>query len=138
MDDGNQTRSPDAPGAPLPYPINQVIGALVPTSVGTSVVDLIEVGFAPIGILAGEGGLKPMHATANPTGFFGSITRFGRTVGYNQEFIEQCERKLRGGRALVGVEVDGEQDKHLAPDILLRHGGHFIVHIGKSTIETLA
>ncbi len=138
MDDANQIRPPDAPGMPLPYPINQVIGALVPSTVGASVVDLIEAGFAPISILAGEGGLKRMHATANPSGFLGSLTRFGRTMGYNQEFIEGCERELQGGRALVGVEVDGEQDKRLARDILLRHGGHFITHVGRGTIETLA
>lgn len=83
MDDANRTRTPDAPGVPLPYPVNQVIGALVPSNVGTAVVDLIDAGFAPIGILAGEGGLKRMRATANPSGFFASITRFGRPLGYN-------------------------------------------------------
>ncbi len=56
MDDANRIRPPDAPGMPLPYPINQVIGALVPSTVGASVVDLIEAGFGPISILAGEGG----------------------------------------------------------------------------------
>lgn len=138
MNDANRTRTPVAPGVPLPYPVNQVIGALVPSNAGTAVVDLIDAGFAPIGILAGEGGLKRMRATANPSGFFASITRFGRPLGYNQEFIERCERELEGGRALVGVEVDGDDDKHLARDILQRHGGHFITHIGKSTIERLA
>lgn len=138
MDDAKPTRPQDAPGVPLPYPINQVIGAVVPTNVGAAVVDLIEAGFAPIGILAGEGGLKRMHATANPSGFFGPITRFGRSMGYNQEFIQQFEQQLQGGRALVGIEVDGEEDKHLARDILLRHDGHFIIHLGRGLIETLA
>lgn len=137
MNDANPTSSPDAPGVPLPYPINQVIGALTPTTVGAAVVDLIEAGFGPIGILAGEAGVKRMHATANPPGFFGHFTRFSRTMGYNQEFIERFEQELQGGRALVGVEVDGNDAKHLARDILGRHGGRSITHIGKGTIETL-
>lgn len=138
MDDANTDRRPDVPGVPMPYPVNQVIGALTSSAVGAAVVDLIEAGFAPIGILAGEGGLKRMHATANPTGFFGQFTRFTRTIGHNQEFIQQCEQELQAGRALVGVEVDGEDDKHLARDILRRHGGRSINHVGEQMIETLA
>jgi hypothetical protein len=46
-------------------------------------------------------------------------------------------RRMRDGRALVDVEVDDDDEKERAREILVRHGGRQIVFFGQWTIETL-
>jgi hypothetical protein len=44
---------------------------------------------------------------------------------------------LTAGEALVDVEVVGESGKQRARDLMLRHGGHFIIAFTGRTLEAL-
>ena len=123
---------------PLAYPTDRVIGSVEQTTLAAVVSDLIDAGFAPIGILAGEAGLRRLSATAGERGMGGLLRRVAKSAGGDLDHIRRAEQEVRAGNALVDVEVDGDEEKERARDILLRHGGTFITHLGPWAIETLA
>jgi hypothetical protein len=123
--------------APLPYPTNRVIGAVATDQLGDLVPDLVAAGFAPIGILAGEGGLRRLRGTGGGDGLTGLLRRFAMSTGGDLDHVRRAEQEVRDGRALVDVEVDDDDEKERAREILTRHGGNNIVFFGQWTIETL-
>lgn len=139
MDDAASRRAPDEGDAgPLDYPTNRVIGSVDRTALGVVIPDLIDAGFAPVGILAGEAGLRRLRETEGGSGIGGLLRRFAQSVGGDLDYIRQAEQDLRDGRALVDVEVVGDAQKELARDVLLRHGGHAIVYFAPGALESLA
>jgi hypothetical protein len=122
---------------PLPYPTDRVIGAVATDRLGDLVPDLVAAGFAPIGILAGEGGLRRLRGTGGGDGLTGLLRRFAMSTGGDLDHVRRAEQEVRDGRALVDVEVDDDDEKERAREILTRHGGNNIVFFGQWTIETL-
>ena len=139
MGDAASAPRPDEGGAgALAYPTNRVIGAVDRAALGAVVPELIDAGFAPVGILAGEAGLRRLRETAGGGGLAGLLRRLAMSAGGNLDYVRRAEDDLRGGRALVDVEVDNDAQKALARDVLLRHGGHRIVYFAPWALETLA
>jgi hypothetical protein len=124
--------------APLPYPDNRVIGAVGTDRLGDLVPALVGAGFAPIGILAGEGGLRRLRGTGGGAGVTGLLRRFAMSTGGDLDYVRGAEQAVRDGRALVDVEVDDEAGKDRARDILVRHGAYHVAFFGPWPIETLA
>lgn len=122
---------------PLEYPTNRVIGAVEPAALASLVPDLIGAGFAPIGILAGEAGLRRLAGTGGGDGVTGALRKLMMSMGGDLDYVHNAEKKLRDGRALVDVEVDGDAEKELARDVMLRHGGEMIVRFTPWAIEIL-
>ena len=122
---------------PLPYPSNRVIGAVVIDRLGDLVPELVAAGFAPIGILAGEGGLRRLGATGGGGGLAGLLRRVQMSMGGDADYVRDAEQEVRDGHALVDVEVDDDDEKARAREILARHGGRQIAFFGQWTIETL-
>ena len=139
MEQDKSSRPADASrGAPLDYPANRVIAAVAPESLGAVVPALIDAGFAPIGILAGEAGLRRLAATGGDSGVAGLFRRFRMSMGGDLDHVAQARRELEHGHALVDVEVDGDEAKTRARDVFVQHGGHFITYFSPWTIESLA
>ncbi len=137
-DAGAAGRADDSGAGALEYPTNRVVGAVDQAVLGAVVPDLIAAGFAPIGILAGEVGLRRLGETAGGSGIVGFLRRFSKSTGGELDYIRLAEQELRDGHALVDIEVDGDDEKERARDVLVRHGGHSIVYFGQWTLETLA
>jgi hypothetical protein len=123
--------------AALPYPTNRVIGAVAADRLSDLVPELVAAGFAPIGILAGEGGLRRLRGTGGGDGLSGLLRRFAMSTGGDLDYTRRAEKAVRDGRALVDVEVDDGDEKERAREILARHGGSNIAFFGPWTIETL-
>jgi hypothetical protein len=84
---------------PLPYPTNRVIGAVATEQLGDLIGDLIAAGFAPIGILAGEGGLRRLHGTGGGDGLTGLLRRFAMSTGSDLDHVRRAEEDARRPRA---------------------------------------
>ena len=139
MTNPDASQPSDISGAgPLDYPINRVFAAVDPQQLSALVPALIDAGFAPIGILAGEAGLRRLQQTAGGSGIGGLLRHIQMSVGADLDYVAQAQEALEQGRALVDVEADGDAAKDRARDVLLRHGGQHIVYFSRWTIETLA
>ena len=123
--------------APLDYPANHVFAVVNPQQLSALVPALIEARFAPIGILAGEVGLRRLRQTAGGSGIGGLLRRIQMSVGGDLDYVAQAQEALEQGRALVDVEVEGDAAKDRARDVFLQHGGQRIVYFSSWTIETL-
>lgn len=123
--------------APMKYPVNRVMGAVDQQVLGPLVQDLIAAGFAPVGILAGEAGLRRLSETSEGSGLGGALRKFSLSTGGDLDHIRQAEEELRNGHAMVDVEVAGDEEKTRARDVFLNHGGHFISHMSSWAIEPL-
>ena len=126
-------------GGPLSYPKGRVAGAVDGLAVPAVVADLTAAGFAAgeIGVLIGEADARRFHDAGNPPGPWGLAKRVALSMGGDLDLIHQAEAELLAGDALVDVAVDGDDAQLRARDILLRHGGHFINHFKRWTIESL-
>jgi hypothetical protein len=136
-DPGASQPSAVSGAGPLDYPTNHVFGAVDPQQLSALVPALIDAGFAPIGILAGEAGLHRLQQTAGGSGLGGLLRRIQMSVGGDLDYVAQAQEALKQGRALVDVEVDGDAAKDRARDVFLQHGGERIVYFSAWTIETL-
>jgi hypothetical protein len=138
MDESSAERPVNTPGRRVETPENEVVGAVARDAVGTAVSDLIDAGFAPIGILAGDGGLRRVEATiAGGDGLGGFLSRLALSMGGDMDKLRQAADELRSGHVLIDVEVADDDAKNRARDILQRHGGHFITYFGRWSMETL-
>jgi len=122
---------------PLDYPANKVIGAVDPAVLGALVPDLIAAGFAPVGILGGEAGLRRLAGTAGGDGFVGALRRLVMDSGGDLGYVRRAEEELRGGHVLVDVGVEGDDEKERAREVLVRHGGHDVAFFHPWAIEPL-
>jgi hypothetical protein len=136
-DPGASQPSDVSGGGALDYPTNRVFAAVDPQQLSALVPALIDAGFAPIGILAGEAGLRRLQQTAGGSGIGGLLRRIQMSVGGDLDYVAQVQEVLEQGRALVDVEVDGEAAKDRAREVFLQHGGERIVYFSAWTIETL-
>jgi len=121
----------------LDYPTNHVFAVVNPQQLSALVPALIEARFAPIGILAGEVGLRRLRQTAGGSGIGGLLRRIQMSVGGDLDYVAQAQEALEQGRALVDVEVEGDAAKDRARDVFLQHGGQRIIYFSSWTIETL-
>jgi hypothetical protein len=138
MDEPKAERPVNTPGRRVEALENEVVGAVGRDAVGPAVCDLIDAGFAPIGILAGEGGLRRVEATiSGGAGLGGLLNRLALSMGGDMDKLRQAAEELRAGNVLIDVEVAGDDAKNRARDILQRHGGHFITYFGRWSMETL-
>ncbi|HET7095532.1 MAG TPA: hypothetical protein VFI22_18720 [Thermomicrobiales bacterium] len=138
MDESKAERPVNTPGGRVEAPENEVVGAVARDDVGPAVADLIDAGFAPIGILAGDGGLRRIEATiSGGDGLGGVLNRLALTMGGDMDKLRQAAEELRAGHVLIDVEVADDAAKIRARDILQRHGGHFITYFGRWSMETL-
>lgn len=137
VDPGSAGRPGVSGTGPMEYPTNRVVGAVDRMKLGEVVPDLIDAGFAPVGILAGEAGLRRLAETGGGHGLVGLMRHFTKSTGGELDHIRQAEQELRAGHVLVDVEVSGDAEKERARDVLVRHGGHFVAYFGHWTIETL-
>ena len=139
MDDAGSSRPPETTGAgALAYPTNRVIAAVDPAVLGALIPDLSAAGFAPIGLLGGEAGLRRLGETGGGSGIGGLLRGFAKSTGGELDYIRRAEQELRDGHVLVDVEVAGDDEKGRARDVLLRHGSHAVVYFGHWALETLA
>ena len=136
-DPGASQPSDVSGGGALDYPTNRVFAGVDPQQLSALVPALIDAGFAPIGILAGEAGLRRLQQTAGGSGIGGLLRRIQMSVGGDLDYVAQAQEALQQGRALVDVEVDGEAAKDRAREVFLQHGGERIVYFSAWTIETL-
>ena len=136
-DPGASQPSDVSGGGALDYPTNRVFAAVDPQQLSALVPALIDAGFAPIGILAGEAGLRRLQQTAGGSGIGGLLRRIQMSVGGDLDYVAQAQEALKQGRALVDVEVDGDTAKHRAREVFLQHGGERIAYFSAWTIETL-
>jgi hypothetical protein len=130
-------RRPTDPGARLPYPIHQVVGAVAdPEPV---VAALIDAGFAAesLNILTGDADARRMHDTGEGGGVGGWWRRFGLGLGGDLDHLRQAEEELTAGKTLVGVVVHGDEARDLGVGVLRRHGAATITHYERWTIETV-
>jgi hypothetical protein len=134
---GASQPSDNSGAGPLDYPTNRVFGAVDPQQLSALVPALIDAGFAPIGILAGEAGLRRLHQTAGGSGIGGLLRRIQMSVGGDLDYVAQAKETLEQGRALVDVEVEEDAAKDRAREVFLQHGGERIVYFSAWTIETL-
>jgi hypothetical protein len=138
MDKSNADRPANAPAASMTMPENEVVAAVARDAIGAVVGDLIDAGFAPIAIVAGEGGLRRLEATMRGgEGLGGALNRVALSMGGDMDKLKQAAEELRAGHILIDVEVNGDAAKTQARDIFLRHGGHFITYFGRWSMETL-
>ncbi|HEU0115702.1 MAG TPA: hypothetical protein VFQ80_13540 [Thermomicrobiales bacterium] len=138
MAESNAERPVKSPGGRVEAPENEVIGAVARDEVGPAVCDLIDAGFAPIGIVAGDGGLRRIEATiGGGDGLGGLLHRVALNMGGDMDKLRQAAEELRAGHILIDVEVADDAAKNRARDILQRHGGHFITYFGRWSMETL-
>ena len=138
MSEPGASQPSDVSGAgPLDYPTNRVFAAVDPQQLSALVPALIDVGFAPIGILAGEAGRRRLQQTAGESGIGGLLRRIQMSVGGDLDHVAQAQEALEQGRALVDVEVEGDAAKDRPRDVFLQHGGERIVYFSAWTIETL-
>jgi hypothetical protein len=138
MDESNAERPVNAPAARVQTPENEVVGAVARDAVGPAVCDLIDAGFAPIGVLAGDGGLRRVEATiSGGDGVGGFFNRLALSMGGDMDKLRQAAEELRSGDVLIDVEAADDDAKIRARDILLRHGGHFITYFGRWSMETM-
>lgn len=137
----NEAGSPQSSGSsgagPLDYPANRVIGVVAPSALSTLVPALIDAGFAPIGILAGEAGLRRLRQTSGDGGLAGLLRRFQMSMGGDLDYVARAQQDLEQGLALVDVEVDGDSAKERARDVFRQHDGQRITYFSPWTIETL-
>jgi hypothetical protein len=139
MNEAGAPGTPEGSGAgSLDYPTNRVLGAVELEALREVIPALIAAGFAPIGILAGEAGLRRLRQTGGGSGIGGLLRRFQMSMGGDLDYVAQAEQQLQDGHALVDVEAEGDDAKDRARDVYLQHGGHFITYFGPWTIETLA
>jgi hypothetical protein len=139
MTDPGAPQTSNASGAgPLEYPTNRVLAAVNPKKLNALVPALVDAGFAPIGILAGQAGLRRLRQTSGDTGISGLLRRFQMSVGGDLDYVARAQQDLEQGLALVDVEVEGDEGKERARDVLQEHGGQRITYFRPWTIETLA
>src|SRR4051812_49833257 len=100
--DASQPSDVSGRGA-LDYPTNRVFGAVDPKQLSALVPALIDAGFAPIGILAGEAGVRRLHQTAGGSGLGGVFRRLPMSVGGGLDHVAPTPEGLRQGRAARGV-----------------------------------
>ncbi len=122
---------------PLEYPTNRVLAAVNPEKLSALIPALVDAGFAPIGILAGQAGLRRLRQTSGDSGISGFLRRFQMSVGGDLDHVTLAQQDLEQGLALVDVEVEGNETKERARDVLLQHGGQHITYFRPWTIETL-
>src|ERR671920_333464 len=108
-------------GGALDYPPNRVFAGVDPQQLSALVPALIDAGFAPIGILAGEAGLRRVQQTPGGSGVGGLLRRIQMSVGGDLDYVAQAQEALQQGRALVDVEVDGDAGKDRAREVFLQH-----------------
>ncbi|HEU5430778.1 MAG TPA: hypothetical protein VFU81_03895 [Thermomicrobiales bacterium] len=138
MTESKAERPEKASVAPVQAPENEIVGAVARDDLGPAVSDLIDAGFAPIGILGGEGALRRIEATIRGgDGLGGLLNRLALNMGGDMDKLRQAAEELRAGHVLIDVEVADDAAKDRARDILQRHGGHFITYFGRWSMETL-
>lgn len=80
-------------------------------------------------------GLEALDPKGTSHGLRARITRMVQSMAFGNR-LEQVVADLEAGHALIGVAVDDEHKGEVAR-VLLRHGGHDIVHYGRYTWEPL-
>lgn len=139
MNEGNPATTATASGAgPMGYPTaDSVLAAVDPQELGALVPALIAAGFAPIGILAGQAGLRRLQQTAGESGIGGVLRRMQMSLGGDLDFVVQAQQDVAQGRAIVNIEVEGEAGKERARAVFLQHGGQHITYFSRWAIEAL-
>ena len=100
MTDPGASQLSDVSGAgPLDHPTNRVLAAVNPQQLSALVPALIDAGYAPIGILAGEAGQRRLQQTAGASSIGGLLRRIQMSVGGDLDYAAQAQEALDQGRA---------------------------------------
>ena len=124
----------------LSYPTNHVYGFVVDPTVNVPLIisDLMtqDVGTEAISIYWGKAGVEELSPSGSNYGVTARIRRFFQLIGYEGEHLNQVERELGEGNALVGVSVNDETKRAVAT-VFHQHGGHAVRHYARWIIEDM-
>ena len=134
-----EVRLPDPPEGLLTTPRNRVVAHLDdPDEVAAAIEDLVQAGFerSDVFVLAGPQGAERLDVTGRHHGLTGRLYRFIEHVGDEHEELLAAGQHLRVGGLLIMVPAD-DDNKGAAARILKAHGGHRVLHFGRSHWESL-
>jgi len=135
----DDVRFPDPPEGLLTTPTNRVSAEMEdPDEVGAAIEDFVRAGVErrDIVVLAGREGAERLDVTGRHHGLRGRLHRFVEPLGDEYCELMAAGEHLKGGGLLILVPAD-DGNKDAAARILKTHGGHRVVHFGKSHWESL-
>ena len=140
----NAAAEASAPSKEQPrYPLNHVL-AVVPTreQAEAAASELTTRGFlnSEVSVMSGPAAAEALDATTGRRGLADLAMRIGEWVGVsNHEMAvkERYEQALRDGHFIVGALAPDDERKRLASQIIAAHGGHFVHHFNRFSIELL-
>ena len=131
---------PSAHGS-IGYPRNRLLAVVEdPAEAAAAMVELAASGISTqdLELLLGDEGADRMDGTGDQSGRLGRLRRAFEFALVDQLVdFASYEWALRNGRAVVMVDVSGDEPKAAAHAILKRHGGHFINYYGRFATEEL-
>jgi hypothetical protein len=123
------------------YPTNKVVGSLSNTEdLNAAITDLNASGFGQeeIYVVCGRKAASQMDVTGERHGLLGRFFRaMEEFADMDLKLLEDYKEELLGGHFLVGVDVDDEDERKRAANILVAHGGHRVNFFGLWSIQNL-
>ena len=141
MSDAHLDSLGTAPGQPIQYPMNAVVGVLdTHEQLDHAVQTLTAGGFleSELHVAAGPAAADALHATTGRTGLTGLAARIATVIGAaddEMEYKAHHERAIRDGRFVLVVEAKGDARKERASELLQAAGAHSVSYHGRFTIE---
>lgn len=93
---------------------------------------------AAVEVERGEEGLADVDPDGSRHGLIGRLVRTLQQIGEEGEEWRAAAEELRAGHAVVGVSVDGAEEKERAAATLHQQGAHRIRYWGQWEIEELS
>lgn len=128
---------------PIAYPTNHVVAILdTIDELRSAVAALTAGGFleSEVNVSAGEGIADALGASTGRTGWADLAMRFTERIGLpNDESLmkRRYEDALREGHYVVAVLAATDERKEHAARIIAEHGGHFVNHLGRFSIQAM-